>query len=202
MVMGSDMGTPFFRKSSRNRPPIAALATAGSPGRAPGGRVRWRARSSSAMIETVPDTFPTLRVVVLDATDARALGEFYRLLLGYEYWPGYEPPPSGEPDRRGDEWLVLRDPSGAARLAIQHVDELPAATWPEPIVPQQLHLDMTVADVDELARQHDRALALGATRTRGPVAQPGRTALRVRRPGGPPVLHLRGARSFLTRSRP
>ena len=145
------------------------------------------------MIQTVPDTFPTLRAVVLDATDARALGEFYRLLLGYEYWPGYEPPPSGEPDRRGDEWLVLRDPSGTARLAIQHVDELPAATWPEPIVPQQLHLDMTVADVDELARRD---------RTRGPVAQPGRTALRVRRPGGPPVLHLRGARSFLIRSRP
>ncbi len=58
---------------------------------------------------------------------------------------------------------MIRDPNGTARLAIQRVDELPAATWPEPVVPQQLHLDMTVADIDELARQHDRALALGAT---------------------------------------
>ena len=96
--------------------------------------------------------------MVLDATDARALAEFYRLLLGYEYRPG-----DGETDPNGDDWLVIREPSGTARLAIQRVDELPAATWPEPVVPQQLHLDMTVADIDELARQHDRALALGAT---------------------------------------
>ena len=112
-------------------------------------------------------------MVVLDATDARALGEFYRLLLDYEYRPGDEPPPSGEPDPHGDEWLVLRDRGGTARLAIQHVDELPAATWPEPVVPQQLHLDMTVADTDELARQHDRTLALGAAeledRSRNPA---------------------------------
>ena len=72
-------------------------------------------------------------------------------------------PPGGAPDPHGDDWLVLRDPSGSARLAIQRVDELPASTWPEPAVPQQLHLDMTVADTDDLARQHDRALALGAT---------------------------------------
>ncbi len=111
----------------------------------------------------MPDTFPVLRAVVLDATDARALGEFYRGLLGYVYRSGDEPPPPGAPDPHGDEWLVLRDRTGTARLAIQHVDELPPATWPKPVVPQQLHLDMTVADVDELARQHDRALSLGAT---------------------------------------
>jgi hypothetical protein len=32
-----------------------------------------------------PAAFPTLRSVVLDTTDARALGEFYRQLLGYKY---------------------------------------------------------------------------------------------------------------------
>jgi hypothetical protein len=59
--------------------------------------------------------------------------------------------------------LVLRDQSGEARLAVQRVAELPASTWPGAEVPQQLHLDLTVADAEQLAVQHDRALALGAT---------------------------------------
>jgi hypothetical protein len=50
-----------------------------------------------------------------------------------------------------------------ARIAIQHVAELSASTWPDSRVPQQLHLDLTVADIDELAKQRDRALSLGAT---------------------------------------
>ena len=110
----------------------------------------------------MPDTFPILRAVVLDATDARAVAEFYRDLLGYEYRPGDEPPPTGQPDPRGDDWLVLFDRGGVARLAVQHVAELPASTWPDSEVPQQLHLDMTVPDMDELAVQRDRTLALGA----------------------------------------
>ena len=57
---------------------------------------------------------------------------------------------------------MLRDRTGDARLAFQHVAELPTPTWPDPQVPQQLHLDLTVADADELAVQHDRALSLGA----------------------------------------
>jgi hypothetical protein len=110
----------------------------------------------------MPDNFPLLRAVVLDATDARAVAEFYRQLLDYEYRPGDEPPPAGEPDARGDDWLVLFDRRGGARLAVQHVAHLPASTWPESEVPQQLHLDMTVPGIDELAAQRDRALALGA----------------------------------------
>ena len=104
---------------------------------------------------------PVLRQVVLDAVDARALAEFYRRLLELAYRPGDEPPPPGEPDPQGDDWLVLRDGERTA-LAVQAVAELPPATWPEGPVPQQLHLDLVVPTVDELQVQHERALALGA----------------------------------------
>ncbi|WP_024801623.1 VOC family protein [Nocardia sp. BMG51109] len=107
------------------------------------------------------DNFPALRSTVFDATDVRGLAEFYRLLLGYEYRAGDEPPAAGEPDTA--DWLVLDDPAGHARLAFQQVAELPRASWPEPDVPQQLHLDLTVPDTRELIVQHERALALGAT---------------------------------------
>jgi catechol 2,3-dioxygenase-like lactoylglutathione lyase family enzyme len=108
------------------------------------------------------DTFPALRAVVLDATNAREVAEFYRELLGYAYRPGDERPPPGQPDPQGEDWLVLRDRTGDARLAVQHVAELPASTWPAAEVPQQLHLDLTVPDVDELAAQRERVLTLGA----------------------------------------
>ena len=66
----------------------------------------------------MPDSFPALRAVVLDTTDARTLAEFYRALLGFVYRPGDEPPPAGEPDPKGADWLVLYDGSGGqARLA-------------------------------------------------------------------------------------
>jgi catechol 2,3-dioxygenase-like lactoylglutathione lyase family enzyme len=103
-----------------------------------------------------------LRQVVLDTTDARVLAEFYRRLLGFRYRPGDEPPPAGEPDPQGRDWLVLRDPTGGLQVAFQQVAVLPEATWPEGPVPQQLHLDLTVPTTDELDAQHERALALGA----------------------------------------
>jgi hypothetical protein len=106
--------------------------------------------------------FPQLRQVVLDSTDARLLAEFYRRLLGLRYRPGDEPPPAGEPDPSGQEWLVLADTAGRNRLAFQQVAALPEATWPEGPVPQQLHLDLTVPTAAELEAQHRRALDLGA----------------------------------------
>lgn len=105
---------------------------------------------------------PTLSQVVLDTTDPRALAEFYRQLLGLQYRPGNEPPPAGEPDPLGQDWLVLRHPDGRPALAFQHVPELPEATWPGGPHPQQLHLDLTVPTREALERQHERALALGA----------------------------------------
>ena len=105
---------------------------------------------------------PALRSVVFDTTDARGLAEFYRQLLGFEYRPGDEPPPTGEPDQKGGDWLVLLDSESGARLAFQQVDDLPASTWPEDGVPQQLHLDLSVPTKDELSRRHERAQELGA----------------------------------------
>ncbi|MGH2784635.1 MAG: VOC family protein [Actinomycetota bacterium] len=106
---------------------------------------------------------PRLLQVVLDSTDIRTLAEFYRQLLGYVYRPGDEPPPAGEPDPAGGDWLVLRDTEGANRLAFQQVARMPAATWPEGPIPQQMHLDLLVRSNEEFAEQHDRALALGAS---------------------------------------
>jgi catechol 2,3-dioxygenase-like lactoylglutathione lyase family enzyme len=83
-------------------------------------------------------------------------------LLGYVYHPGYEPPPPGEDDVKGRDWLILIHPSGAPQIAFQQVAALPASTWPDDAVPQQLHFDMTVPDADALRAQHERALGLGA----------------------------------------
>ena len=106
--------------------------------------------------------FPQLRQVVLDGIDARALAEFYRQLLGFQYRNGDEPPAAGEPDPQAKEWLVLHDSAGGTSVAFQPVAELPEATWPKGSTPQQLHLDMTVPTTDDLNAQHERALALGA----------------------------------------
>lgn len=105
---------------------------------------------------------PQLCQVVLDSTNVRELAEFYRQLLDLRYRPGDEPPPAGEQDPRGRDWLVLRDNDGTNRLAFQQVAELPEATWPEGPRPQQLHLDLTVPTAEDLAATHERVLALGA----------------------------------------
>jgi hypothetical protein len=106
--------------------------------------------------------FPAFRQVVLDTTDARQLAEFYRRLLGFVYRDGDEPPPAGEPDTKGRDWLVIRDPSSASLLAFQQVGALAPPTWPDPSNPQQFHLDLTVSTAPELETQHERAVRLGA----------------------------------------
>ncbi|GIM96788.1 VOC family protein [Paractinoplanes toevensis] len=107
-------------------------------------------------------TYPTIRQVVLDSTDARGLAEFYRKMFGLSYRPGDEPPATGEPDELGRDWLVLRSPAGV-QLAFQQTEAFARTTWPDAEVPQQYHLDTAVDSVAELDRQHERALELGAT---------------------------------------
>ena len=100
-------------------------------------------------------TFPTIRQVVLDAVDIRALAEFYRELFGLEYRSGDEP----EAGEEGTGWCCGRQRRPAR---VPAGGELPAVTWPEGPIPQQLHLDTTVPDAAELDVQHERALGLGA----------------------------------------
>jgi catechol 2,3-dioxygenase-like lactoylglutathione lyase family enzyme len=104
--------------------------------------------------------YPHLLHTVLDTTEPRRLAEFYRELLGLRYRPGDEPPADGTTDEA--DWLVLLDADGTRKLAFQQVDRLRRTTWPSHDVPMQLHLDMTVPDRDELERQRNRALELGA----------------------------------------
>lgn len=105
--------------------------------------------------------FPVIRQTVLDTTDPRRLAEFYRQMFGLWYGPGDEPPGPGQPDPRGQDWLILKNPAGGA-LAFQKVEKLPEVTWPDGPVPQQLHLDTTVPTMAGLDVAHGRALALGA----------------------------------------
>ncbi len=94
----------------------------------------------------------TLRNVVLDTTDVPRLAGFYRDLLGWELT---------DADDEDTSWRTLRSPDGQ-RLAFQRAESVAPTTWPDPAVPQQLHLDFLVDTVEELDDWHRRALDLGA----------------------------------------
>jgi catechol 2,3-dioxygenase-like lactoylglutathione lyase family enzyme len=104
---------------------------------------------------------PRLAQVVLDTTDARLSAEFWRQLLGLVYRPGHEPPAPNLDDPAGRDWLNLQTVDGAPCLAFQQVAKLEHSTWPEPDVPQQLHLDLAVSDREELDAVHAHVMALG-----------------------------------------
>jgi hypothetical protein len=106
---------------------------------------------------------PVIRQVVLDSTNPRASAEFWRQLLGLVYRRGHEVPDLGSDDRVGHEWLNLLTSDGAACLAFQGVEQMSRSTWPEPATPQQIHLDLTVANFEELESASQRVIELGGT---------------------------------------
>ncbi|WP_244929558.1 VOC family protein [Nocardioides sp. W7] len=83
--------------------------------------------------------------IVFDCPDPLALATFYGALLD---WP-VEP---------ADGWIDLRGEGQC--LSFQQVDDYRPPTWPSQDVPQQLHLDVVVDDLDAAEPQ---VLALGAT---------------------------------------
>jgi catechol 2,3-dioxygenase-like lactoylglutathione lyase family enzyme len=106
-------------------------------------------------------SYPRLLHPAIDTTDVRGLAEFYRQLMGLSYRPGDERPADDEADDA--EWLVLLNPDGTSALAFQQVERLEPTTWPRHDVPMQMHLDLTVPNVEELQRHRARAESLGAT---------------------------------------
>ncbi|MGC4805229.1 VOC family protein [Micromonospora sp. DT233] len=96
-----------------------------------------------------------LRTTVIDCPDPRALAAFYAELLGL---PLIE-------EESDDEWVTLGgSPGHHPRLAFQRAPDLRPPAWPDPERPQQLHLDVTVEDIEAAERA---ALALGARRLPG-----------------------------------
>ncbi len=83
------------------------------------------------------DTGIGLGMVVFDTPDPRGLAAFYARLLGWQV----------DPDDDDDDWVTITGP-GAAPLAFQLAPDLVRPTWPDPAIPQQAHLDLTVADYE------------------------------------------------------
>jgi catechol 2,3-dioxygenase-like lactoylglutathione lyase family enzyme len=99
---------------------------------------------------------PTL---VLDAPDARALARFYADLLDWRVMP-----------QEDGDWDTIRGPEPHQILDFQQVEEgYTAPAWPSQRVPQQMHLDVVVDDLDE---GEAAVLELGATKA---AHQPGTT---------------------------
>ena len=102
------------------------------------------------MAGTVPGmaiaTYPT---IVLDCPDPAALSAFYGALLDWEV----KVDPSGD-------WAEIRADYGQS-FCFQQVTDYTAPQWPGQEIPQQFHLDVNVANLDEGEKA---VLALGATK--------------------------------------
>ena len=96
-----------------------------------------------------------LRLTALDCPDPLALAAFYADLTGLLVEPLGDFPPEKV------DWIELLD-GDVPVLAFQKIPAYVAPTWPEGPVPQQLHLDFDVSDLDE-GEAH--ALHVGATKT-------------------------------------
>jgi catechol 2,3-dioxygenase-like lactoylglutathione lyase family enzyme len=94
-----------------------------------------------------------VQCVVLGCPDALELAQFYRSLLGGVV---------NRPDPRwavGGDFSTLHVGSGLV-LGFQRVQDYRSPQWPRADYPQQFHLDIEVADLDQAQAQ---ALGLGAT---------------------------------------
>ena len=116
-----------------------------------------------------------LHHLVVDCPDPGRLADFWSALLGQPV------------TYRDDEFVVVAPNPQSSGLAFQRDPGHRAPTWPDRDVPQQLHLDVMVDDLD---RARPAVLALGATGLGGDVfADPaGHPFCLIRRPDWAPRL--------------
>lgn len=88
--------------------------------------------------------FPT---TVLDCPDAAVLAAFYGAMLDWKVEPS-------------EDWFDVKSDYGQC-LSFQQVADYSAPTWPTQQVPQQMHLDVVVDDLDA---GEAAVLELGATK--------------------------------------
>jgi predicted enzyme related to lactoylglutathione lyase len=91
-------------------------------------------------------------MVVLDTDDPPGLSDFYTALLGWQV------------EESDDDWITLRG-DGNARIAFQLALNHKRPTWPDNDVPQQVHFDFEVDDLDAASAY---AVSLGARPVQGP----------------------------------
>jgi predicted enzyme related to lactoylglutathione lyase len=87
-------------------------------------------------------------VTVLDCPDPQVLAEFYGALLEWKV------------EQKENDWWFISAEYGDS-LAFQKVDGFTPPQWPGQGVPQQMHLDVVV---DELDAAEDAVLKIGATK--------------------------------------
>ncbi|WP_460540306.1 VOC family protein [Glycomyces halotolerans] len=90
--------------------------------------------------------------LIIDCPNPKELSAFYREMLGMT-----------EVQDDGD-WVVIGDAPDRPGIAFQLAEVFTPPTWPNPSVPQQMHFDVKVDDLDEGERQ---VLELGARRLEG-----------------------------------
>jgi predicted enzyme related to lactoylglutathione lyase len=96
-----------------------------------------------------------LRSVVFDCPDPESLATFYGELLG------------GAVDSSDPSWCEVRFADLPLKLAFQAVAEFVSPDWPDG-EPQQIHLDLTVTDLESASA---RAIELGARVLTGRVEE-------------------------------
>jgi predicted enzyme related to lactoylglutathione lyase len=99
----------------------------------------------------------TLRAIVFDCPDPPALASFYADVL------------NGNSDVSDPDWCEVHVGDPTFTLAFQRATPYSPPEWPGG-APQQLHLDLTVSDLNAASL---RAVELGAVVLSGPVEEPG-----------------------------